>query len=391
MPYSNDLATGGTPTASSQTGGTSPANVFDDNLSTVWVIDPNNDPAPWWIKYQLSSAHAVAKIRLYPVSTTGAKNFKFYGSNDDANWTLLLTDVTAQSGWSEFVFSNSVNYLYYKLEIIDTWGSPTDMLAEMEMMEALPMKKGIVAVYNIRKYALKKAGAQYNIGYKLPLSRNFTARYGLKQPSSKNISPIYAVLQSTTISKQALYHVFQAIKKAAKPLYYVRLPVVRFYDSADSVRLGSLELGLLLPGQVSQEIEIHLWNDKGGSADSLGMDNVFITVSLSTGGYSGGSPEQGQEVIDGKWVELKSNGVTGQEITDDAQTVFTPVGGDPATDGLALGPIPRAAARHLRMRINVPGNVSAGAFALYPVIALAYSAAFVRGFGYNFGNNFGGA
>jgi len=371
--YSSDLATGGTATASSQFGQHSPAMVFDDSIGMAWASDPT-DTAPW-IKYQLTSAHAISKIRLYPYSTSGLKNFRFYGSNDDVNWTLLLTGVTAQSGWSEFIFSNSVNYLYYKLEVVDQWGGTTDVLVEMEMMEIIPMKKWIVAVYSVRKYAFRKVAVKYGIGYKSPLSRNFMARYHFKQPALKEISAVYAVLQSATVSKQALYHIFQAIGKAVGPLYHVRPPVVKFYDSSDSVPLGSLELGLLLPGQVSQEIELHLWNDRYGSADSLGMNDVFITVSLSTGGYAGGSPEQGQEVIDGKWVEIKSSGVTGQEITDDAQTVFAPVGGNPATGGLALGFIPRAAARHLRMRVNVPNSVSGGAFALYPVIVLTYTAA----------------
>jgi len=389
MPYTIDLATGGAATASSQFGSNTPAKAFDDNLGTVWAI-PGSDSSPW-IKYQLSSARAISKIRLYSFGSTGLKNFKFYGSNDDVNWTLLLTDVTAQSGWSEFLFSNSVNYLYYKLEVVDRWGATAGVLTEMEMMEAIPMKKSVVGVYNVRNYAVKPAAVEYDIGYKSPVTRAFTARYHLTQPTSRKISPGYAILQSTTVNKQSLYHVFQAIGKAAALIYPVRPPVVRFYDSADSIQLGSLELGLLLPGQVSQEIEIHLWNDKDGSADSLGMDNVFITVSLSTGEYAGGSPEQGQEVIDGKWIEIKSNGVTGQGITDDAQAVFTPVGGDPTIGGLALGRIPRSAARHLHMRVNIPANVSGAAFALYPLIALAYSAAFVRGFGYDFGNNFGGA
>jgi len=388
MPYSSDLATGGTATASSQFGQHSPAMAFNDSIGLAWASDPA-DTAPW-IKYQLTSAHAISKIRLYPYDTSGLKNFRFYGSNDDVNWTLLFTGVTAQSGWSEFIFSNSVNYLYYKLEVVDQWGGTTDVLVEMEMMEIIPMKKGIVAAYNVRKYASRKAAVKYGVGYKSPLSRNFMARYHFKQPALKEVSAVYAVLQSATVSKQALYHVFQAIGKAVRSLYHARPPVVKFYDSADSIPLGSLELGLLLPGQVSQEIEIHLWNDRDGSADSLGMADVVITVALSTGGYAGGLPEQGQEVIDGKWVEIKSSGVTGQEITDDAQTVFSPVGGNLATGGLALGSIPRAAARHLRMRVNVPASVSGGPFALYPVIALAYSAAFVRGFGYNFGNNFGG-
>ena len=85
----------------------------------------------------------------------------------------------------------------------------------------------------------------------------------------------------------------------------------------------------------------------------------------------GGGDADGAELVSEKWLELKSSGVVGSGITDDMQSVFTPVGGNPLTDGLAIGAIPSGTARQLYCRVNIPAQPATG-YACRPRLAISY-------------------
>ncbi len=134
--------------------------------------------------------------------------------------------------------------------------------------------------------------------------------------------------------------------------------------------LESIITGLPKTGAVSAVVPLRLWNAHGGEI-ALKMANVKITVALDNGGYSGGTYPQGQEVVDGKWIELKSSGIVGTGITDDSQSAFTPIGGPPASGGLSIGDIPANSARIIFLRLNVPAMPSTP-FAAIPNVLVIY-------------------
>jgi hypothetical protein len=65
--------------------------------------------------------------------------------------------------------------------------------------------------------------------------------------------------------------------------------------------------------------------------------------------------------------------VVGAGIVDDAQSGFTPVGGEPENGGLSVGPIPPGAARVLHCRVNVPAQPST-VYACRPRLDVSYKA-----------------
>ena len=133
--YTDDLCTGGTPTANDGTA----ANAFDNNEGTEW----NSTVQPSWIKYDFGAGNAKKIERLKTkaiTSTTDRKydNFTIKGSNNDSDWDTLLTDNGAQTlDWETWDFANGTRYRYIQLYITDTHAGTYTRLVEIEMMEKI--------------------------------------------------------------------------------------------------------------------------------------------------------------------------------------------------------------------------------------------------------------
>jgi hypothetical protein len=398
MPYSLDLCTGGTATASSTNGSNTPSKGFDDSTSTKWQASLTSSPQ--WIKYQVTTAAVVSKLRLRPdYSAIGSvlliKNFKLYGSNNDSAWDLLLTDATPSNSdqWSEYEFTNAAQYLYYKLEIIDHWYTPFSGyftgVKEMELMEKLPLSKSFSISYHLFNPVSKVFSALFSIGYKSPVLKSFAALFEVKQPLGKILGPVYSVMQVSMKKVGGVYHLLGQTTKKVGAQYSALHPLVEAVGVVGSPVFESLLFGLKKSGEVSGEFAVDLWNNRNGTEKLLSMGDVRISVALLDGSYTGGGFEEGQEMIDEKWLEAKSNGVTGSGITDDVQTVFTPIGGDPSIGGLAVGDIPTGTARRIHFRLNIPVNVDTP-FSLYPALKVSYRAMNSYGYGFNYGRMYGG-
>jgi len=397
MAYSQDLTVGGIATASS----THPttyhvSKAFDNDTTTYWLAQATTSPQ--WIKYQFPTAKAISKIRLRPDITTGVllvRNFKLYASNDDATWTLLFSGATSVNAdqWFEYLFTNTTKYLYYKFDIIDHWYTPFNgyftSIRELEMMEKLPLLKKIDAGYPVFNSTAKSSSSFYGIGHKLPISRKAGLNYNVIQPVIKATALSYSVRQSTVKHYSTLYMVLGSSVKTFNSFYHLFPPVVEIY-SPSGQKIDALDIGLLKLSKTSIEAELVIWNNKAGGAIHLDMSEIFIGVSLSNGNFFGGTLQDGQEVVDKKFVELKSSGVSGAGIIDDAQTVFTPVGGKPPTNALAVGSILSGTGRHIFLRFNLPATINTELSA-WSNLFISYTPATSNGagFGVNFGFNFG--
>jgi len=125
------------------------------------------------------------------------------------------------------------------------------------------------------------------------------------------------------------------------------LPSPKFYNPAGDTEqtthdFGSCEAGTYKPDAVGWEVWI--WNDKGGSLDSDNMTSVRISIRDADGGEDELWTKQ-------HWAEIKSFGVSGSGIDDDAMIEFKSVG---LNKELSLGNIPSNCARKLFVRCYPP-------------------------------------
>lgn len=105
----------------------SPSYTIDGNLTTTWC--PTNTAFPHWLKYQLGTAKTIGKLSIWPegdANGTQIKNFNIQGSNDNSTWTTIYTNITTDTKTSgqrqDFELTTSTSaYLYYKLNINDSW------------------------------------------------------------------------------------------------------------------------------------------------------------------------------------------------------------------------------------------------------------------------------
>lgn len=144
--YSNDLLTGGTPSADSFVGaGFEADKACDNNASTYW--QSASTALPHWWKYNLSAAvsHIITKLTISGRAITGnllIKDFTLQGSNDNISYTVIYTGTMANStGVQTFTFDNNVSYRYYKVNITSTYYTPEPNVVEVfefEMMKLLP-------------------------------------------------------------------------------------------------------------------------------------------------------------------------------------------------------------------------------------------------------------
>lgn len=97
----SNVATGGTPTATSNLSGYPPSQAFDRNASTFWVS--NTGPTAY-LAYHFTSAVAIVEYTMAARNdnatylTDTPKSWTLDFPDDGTNWTTLAT-VAGQTGW----------------------------------------------------------------------------------------------------------------------------------------------------------------------------------------------------------------------------------------------------------------------------------------------------
>jgi len=143
--YTNDVCSGGTPSASSILNGGYPASAAFDKVYYVWdgwVSGNHSNPAaPWveWIEYRFPSPKTISKYRVYPrgVPEANPASWDFQAYNG-SQWITL--DSRSHAGWSwgkyeDFTFPNTSAYTRYRMRITANGGHPEVGFTEMEMFE----------------------------------------------------------------------------------------------------------------------------------------------------------------------------------------------------------------------------------------------------------------
>jgi len=124
-----NLASGGTPSASSVEGSLIASNAFDGNTSTSWQSIVTG-PLPQWLQYTYSIGQEkiVSKYSIHPYLTDANSvptSWQFEGSNDGSNWVVLDTraeQVLNQDSPYEYTFVNFGQYQYYRILFTDSVG-----------------------------------------------------------------------------------------------------------------------------------------------------------------------------------------------------------------------------------------------------------------------------
>jgi hypothetical protein len=152
--YTDDLLTGGTPSADSVwQAGYEASKACDDNNGTYWCS--LNTVYPHWWKYDFGAGitKTIAKITIlgyWVANGLYIKDFKLQGSNDDSDWTDIYTGQTANNAnKQEFTFANANAYRYYRIYATSTWNTVDYnfcAVCEFEMMESIPATPGVAAV-----------------------------------------------------------------------------------------------------------------------------------------------------------------------------------------------------------------------------------------------------
>jgi hypothetical protein len=125
---------GGTPSASSTYSSYVAGGACDGNTGNYWMASGVTDE--WW-KYDFGEGvtKAIHQLKVY-LGSYSPKDFIFQGSNNDSDWDNLISDTFENGGgWQTFHFYNDTAYRYYRLYIVNCYGSRT-YVYEIEMAES---------------------------------------------------------------------------------------------------------------------------------------------------------------------------------------------------------------------------------------------------------------
>lgn len=132
-------------------------------------------------------------------------------------------------------------------------------------------------------------------------------------------------------------------------------PVVTFYEDDDLTELNNsnpLDFGTVDAATTSDEIEFHIWNNKGGGTIVSDMENVRITEVTKNGLSSGDGAANGEEMVEDKWLLIKS-------LTN-SETTFTAVGGATTHTLDDISGAVSGACHEVVGKVAIPSDATAG-------------------------------
>jgi len=135
-------------------------------------------------------------------------------------------------------------------------------------------------------------------------------------------------------------------------------PIISFTDS-NNTSITSLSFGGIDAGSTSDPIEIHIWNNKGGTPNVPNTTNTRITTKTYNGLDTGDTVPNGQEVVTYKMIQVKNISLSTPE------TFYTSIGGpDSHAIGASTSEIIEGASPGglcvLQIRAEIPTNATSG-------------------------------
>lgn len=119
-------------------GGEVKENVGDSDINTKWLVFTSTA----WVQYKLSESVAVVHYALTSANDAperDPRDWQFQGSQDGQSWTTLDTRAgetfPARYQRKEYRFTNTIAYLYYRLNVTSNGGGGIIQLAEWELSD----------------------------------------------------------------------------------------------------------------------------------------------------------------------------------------------------------------------------------------------------------------
>jgi hypothetical protein len=134
--YGANVITGGTASASSDSGGHTADLACDGNVATYW--QDNGGGFPSRLVYHLPSPKVATKLSFIPnAGGNHGKDFVWYGSHDGTTGVPIFTgQATEATGYQSFVANNNQTaYEYYIIEGVSSWNSTYWAIDEVQMFE----------------------------------------------------------------------------------------------------------------------------------------------------------------------------------------------------------------------------------------------------------------
>ena len=117
---------------------------FDDIVdgSNGWFTASTG--SPWWLKIDLGTARTVTAFLWSPYRLDNygyanfPKNWQFQGSNDNANWTTLVsvTDYVISANNTRVDVANDTAYRYYRWYVTNTTDGSYCLIADIRLLES---------------------------------------------------------------------------------------------------------------------------------------------------------------------------------------------------------------------------------------------------------------
>jgi predicted alpha-1,2-mannosidase len=135
----NDQIAGVTANGENTDGGEVAENAADGDATTKWLTFTTTG----WLQYTLNAPKAVVTYALTSANDEPARDprdWTLSGSNDGSTWTALdsRTDQSFESRQQlkRFTFTNTTDYLYYRLDVTRNGGAPIVQLADLQLATA---------------------------------------------------------------------------------------------------------------------------------------------------------------------------------------------------------------------------------------------------------------
>ena len=126
-------APSGVASASSEQSSSYPAwNAMDKNGGTRWN---SSGAMPQWLQYQFASGKVINGYEFSAFNATqNPSNFTLQASNDGSTWTTLDTQTGKSAVTQYYLFSNTVSYTYYRLNVTAVGGGGGTSISLWEFM-----------------------------------------------------------------------------------------------------------------------------------------------------------------------------------------------------------------------------------------------------------------
>ncbi|MEC0210256.1 discoidin domain-containing protein [Paenibacillus ehimensis] len=268
--------------------------------TTYWT--PGNSIKSGWIKIDLNIPKIILqyaiKAHYQYANSASPKEWTFEGSNNDKDWIILDTRIN-ETNWivSErriFTLSNSSEYRYYRLNVSSINGigaSDSLMINKIEMMELVsaPILRIIVSSDSGKTWNTFKSNSwqpitilslssvkQNGMAYSeinsltqdqwkaLSQSGRFRFAYYLEQDTLENSLKVNSlsstqVLTTDTPTLNSLTIIYDELDKKYSGLMFMDTSQ-KYYSTSFGEILKYLDLGTMIAGQTSLDIQVKLTN-----------------------------------------------------------------------------------------------------------------------------------